>query len=103
MEAERAYLSSTYVDDELDEGQYVYLEVTDSGTGMGPEEQSKIFDPFFSEKFTGGGLGLAAVLGVVRGHKGTIKVESEIGSGTTIRVLLPTPETVPFENLDDVS
>jgi signal transduction histidine kinase len=99
MEADREYLSSAYIDDDLAEGKYVYLEVADTGSGMNPDEQTKIFDPFFSRKFTGGGLGLAAVLGVVRGHNGTIKVDSEVGTGTTFRVLLPIPEPVPFDNI----
>ncbi|UCD23808.1 MAG: PAS domain S-box protein [Gemmatimonadota bacterium] len=96
VQADRDYLDSAYVNDDLPEGSYAFLEVTDSGYGMDAEEQSKMFDPVFSRKFTEGGLGLAAVLGVVRGHNGTIKVESKRGSGTTVRVLLPTPPPVPF-------
>ncbi len=74
---------------DIAEGDYVYLEVRDSGIGMTPEVRARIFDPFFSTKFTGRGLGLPAVLGIVRGHRGVIRVESEPGKGTTFRVLFP--------------
>ena len=70
-------------------GHYVFLEVADSGSGMSPDTLARIFDPFFSTKFTGRGLGLAAVSGIVRGHRGALIVTSELGSGTTFRLLLP--------------
>jgi PAS domain S-box-containing protein len=70
-------------------GDFIYLEVTDTGCGMDEETQQKIFDPFFSTKFTGRGLGMSALQGIILGHKGAIILDSKIGSGTTIRVLFP--------------
>jgi signal transduction histidine kinase/ActR/RegA family two-component response regulator len=73
----------------LEPGPHVQLTVTDDGSGMSPETQARIFDPFFSTKFTGRGLGLAAVKGIVQGHKGSISLTSAVGEGTTFRILLP--------------
>jgi len=75
--------------EDLPAGRYVRLEVSDNGSGMTEEVKARIFDPFFSTKFTGRGLGLAAVLGIVRSHRGAMQVESELDRGTTFRIVLP--------------
>jgi PAS domain S-box-containing protein len=70
-------------------GTFIYLEIGDTGGGMTPDTLSRIFDPFFSTKFEGRGLGLAAVMGIVRSHRGLIRIRTEVGKGTRFRVLLP--------------
>lgn len=94
---DRAYLSEIFIDEDLQEGLYVSIEVSDTGCGMSRETQERIFEPFYTTKFTGRGLGMSAVLGIVRGHKGAIRVYSEPGQGTTFRALFPALDVLDEE------
>jgi len=93
-------LQSPYLPGDLPEGLYAFFEVEDAGIGMSDETQTRIFEPFFTTKFTGRGLGLAAVLGIVRGHRGTIKVESALHQGTTFQVLIPATSKTELQSPD---
>jgi PAS domain S-box-containing protein len=73
-------------------GSYVTLEIADTGCGMDEETKSQIFDPFFTTKFLGRGLGLAAVVGIVRGHLGGMQVASAPGQGSTFTIVFPVAE-----------
>ncbi|MFO0945915.1 MAG: response regulator [Planctomycetota bacterium] len=94
-EVDDDYLKQTYIDDRLEPGAYAYLEVSDTGCGMDEHARKRLFEPFFTTKTTGRGLGLAAVLGIVRGHRGAIKCYSEPGRGTTFKVLFPVAQGEP--------
>ena len=73
-------------------GNYVYLKVSDNGSGMNAETLARIFDPFFTTKFTGRGLGLAAVLGIIKSHNGFMHVTSELGVGSVFTIWFPVVE-----------
>lgn len=79
----------------IEAGAYACLEVLDDGPGMTPDVRAHLFDPFFTTKPTGRGLGLAAVHGIVRGHRGTLVVDSEPGRGTRFAIYFPTREPAP--------
>lgn len=103
---DEAYLRRSCLDEKPPGGRFVYVEVADTGCGMDEQAQQRLFDPFFTTKFIGRGLGMSAVLGIVKGHKGAIIVESAAGLGTTIRVLFRacreesgTADKVPQESL----
>jgi two-component system cell cycle sensor histidine kinase/response regulator CckA len=101
MSCSETYLVQTSLGEGLPPGPYVYLEVSDTGCGMDAETIRRIFEPFFSTKFTGRGLGMAAVLGIVRGHKGTIEIHSAVGHGTKFRVLFPVSERGATDTAED--
>ena len=98
MVCDREYLLETLMGEKLPEGRYVFFEVSDTGCGMSAETQSRMFEPFYTTKFAGRGLGLAAALGIIQGHRGAIKVYSEPGKGSTFRVLFPAIAT-PSERI----
>jgi PAS domain S-box-containing protein len=89
IDADRALLDGYQLGSQREQGRYAYLEVRDDGVGIEDQTRERIFDPFFSTKFTGRGLGLAVVLGIVQRHAGALRVESKLGEGTSFRVLLP--------------
>ena len=90
---------SPYVDrpikgyDNVQEGEYVTLTVSDTGAGIRKEDLQNVFDPYFTTKQSGTGLGLAIVHNIIESHKGDIKVESEMGKGTSVIITLPHVKT----------
>lgn len=89
IRAEMRWLRDAFLTDELNPGVYARLKISDNGPGIAEDDRAKIFDPFYTTKFTGRGLGLAAVQGIIRGHGGAIRVYSEVGKGTTMDILFP--------------
>ncbi|MGK0302484.1 MAG: two-component system cell cycle sensor histidine kinase/response regulator CckA [Planctomycetota bacterium] len=92
-DCDQSYLDRSAVRSQGVPGRYAWIEVSDSGLGMTQEQQQRMFDPFYSTKEDGRGLGMSAVSGIVVSHKGAIQVCSEINKGTTIKVLMPVSET----------
>lgn len=97
MREVRTETAVPYLNTALAPGHYVTLSVVDNGVGMSKETLLKIFDPFFTTKKTGRGLGLAAVLGIVRSHKGGLLVESELGEGSRFELLFPVGQGAVIE------
>jgi PAS domain S-box-containing protein len=89
----RDYLGKT-----MASGSYVRLEVADSGCGMDEETMKRIFEPFYTTKFTGRGLGMSAVLGIITAHRGALQLSSQLGQGSTFRVYLPAQGCDPAES-----
>ena len=105
--ADATHLHYAFAQDELPAGPCGFVEVEDNGCGMSEETLARVFDPFFTTKFTGRGLGLAAALGIVRGHRGVIKVASTPGR-TVFELLFPcatsaAPETASEKALETAS
>ncbi len=88
----RSWLDRAYGADNLLEGPYAVVEVEDDGIGINADDVNQIFDPFYSSKGHGRGLGLSAVLGVLRSHKGALRVHTEAGLGTRFQIALPHSE-----------
>ena len=103
VSAENDILYTKFTGTRLSPGRYVAISVTDTGSGMDDETLAHIFDPFYTTKSTGSGLGLAAVLGIIRGHNGGLLVDTAPGEGTTFEVVFPAlnthsqPDTEPIE------
>jgi PAS domain S-box-containing protein len=94
---DRAALDQTYLAPALPEGDYVELSVRDDGGGIAGEVKDRLFEPFVSTRGPGRGLGLSAVLGVVRGHQAAVEVSSEPGRGTTVRLFF---QVLPASSLE---
>ncbi|MBW2408692.1 MAG: response regulator [Deltaproteobacteria bacterium] len=97
-----------YIDDvtskhfaDLSPGRYVSLQIKDNGKGMDEKTRQRLFEPFYTTKIQGRGLGMAAAFGIIRSHDGWIKVDSEIGRGTLITVYLPIAADVHVQEKND--
>jgi len=91
-----------FQNDSIKDGVYTYCQIKDTGHGVEPRDLSRIFEPFFTTRFVGRGLGLALTVGVMQSHHGAITIESVLGQGTTVRVLLPsvspTQQMIPSDD-----
>ena len=92
-------LLKSRIDEKPSPGRFVYLDVADTGCGMEEEALNRIFEPFFTTKFAGRGLGMSAVYGIIRGHKGAIFVDSRVNKGTTVRTIFPVSEAALPESV----
>jgi len=92
-QCDQDFLDRNSLPEPLSPGRYMFIAVTDTGCGMDEETKTKLFDPFFTTKFPGRGLGMSAVLGIVRGHQGFITISSKPGQGATIKVFFPAVNT----------
>ena len=79
----------------LPAGHYLHIQVTDCGTGIPPAQLTRIFDPYFTTKQKGTGLGMAIVKRIIEAHRGRIRVESTVGKGTAFYVKLPAATSPP--------
>ncbi len=101
LKADRDLLRGTDLGDQLPAGTYIALEIADDGCGMTEDVRQRLFDPFFTTKFQGRGLGMAAVQGIVRGHRGTLTIDTAPDRGTAITVLLPAASAIATEHADE--
>jgi len=92
--------NKAYLQEDLHAGDYIVLEFVDTGCGIEKEFLEKIFDPFYTSKMTGRGLGLATILGIVRSHNGAIEVDSKLGEGTTFRIYFPISSNVASKSIN---
>ena len=83
-------MKDAYPSVEIPGGAYTVIELSDTGCGMSEEVLSRVFEPFFSTKFVGRGLGLAAVLGIMSAHRGAVRLRSSLNRGTQVQLLFPT-------------
>jgi PAS domain S-box-containing protein len=93
QQLDEQYLAQCVPGTDAQPGRFVFIEVRDEGDGMDEATRARIFDPFFTTKFTGRGLGLAATLGIMRGHRGAIRVYSEPSRGTSMKLHFPAHAT----------
>jgi PAS domain S-box-containing protein len=89
LTVDAAWLAGARIGQDIRPGEYVGLEISDNGPGLSVETQARIFDPFFSTKAKGRGLGLAAALGIMRSHQGALHLWSQAGQGTKFSLAFP--------------